>query len=97
MQRTSDLRIRSISPLISPQELVDRYPMTEASAATVVEGREAIKGILKRRDARLLAVVGPCSIHDYQAGLEYARRLAALKKRDDPANLFRLNANIPPA
>jgi 3-deoxy-7-phosphoheptulonate synthase len=81
VQRTSDLRIRSISPLISPQELVDRHPLTETSAATVVEGREAIKGILKHQDARLLAVVGPCSIHDYQAALEYARRLAALKKR----------------
>jgi 3-deoxy-7-phosphoheptulonate synthase len=81
VQRTSDLRIRSISPLISPQELLDRYPLTEAAVATVVEAREAVKRILKHQDRRILAVVGPCSIHDYQAALEYARRLQKLKRR----------------
>jgi 3-deoxy-7-phosphoheptulonate synthase len=81
VQKTSDLRIRSISPLISPQELLDRHPLSEKAAATVVECREAIRRILRRRDSRLLAVVGPCSIHDYQAALEYARRLRALQER----------------
>ena len=81
MQRTSDLRIRSISPLISPQELVDRLPLSEKAAAAVVECREAIRGILRHQDSRLLAVVGPCSIHDSQAALDYARRLKALQKR----------------
>lgn len=81
MQRTSDLRIRSIHPLISPQALVDRHPLSDRAAATVVEGREEIKRILRREDDRLLAVVGPCSIHDYRAALEYARRLAALRER----------------
>ena len=81
LQRTSDLRIRSLSPLVSPQALVDQFPLTEAAAATVVEGREEIKRILQREDDRLLAVVGPCSIHDYQAALEYARRLKTLRER----------------
>ncbi len=81
MQRTSDLRIRSISPLISPQELVDRHPLSERAAASVVACREAIRAILRREDPRLLAVVGPCSIHDYQAALEYARRLRTLQER----------------
>jgi 3-deoxy-7-phosphoheptulonate synthase len=81
MQRTSDLRIRSVSPLVSPQELADRYPLNEAAAATVVEGREAIRRIIRCQDPRLLAVVGPCSIHDYGAALEYARRLSELKER----------------
>lgn len=81
MQRTSDLRIRSIHPLISPQALMDRHPLSDRAAATVVEGREQIKRILRREDDRLLAVVGPCSIHDYRAALEYARRLAALRQR----------------
>ena len=81
MQRTSDLRIRSISPLISPQELIDRLPLSEKAAAAVVDCREAIRRILRREDSRLLAVVGPCSIHDVQAALEYARRLRALQER----------------
>jgi 3-deoxy-7-phosphoheptulonate synthase len=81
VQRTSDLRIRSISPLISPQELVDRHPLSEKAAATVVACREAIRRILRREDSRLLAVVGPCSIHDYQVAMEYARRLRVLQQR----------------
>ncbi len=81
VQRTSDLRIRSISPLISPQELVDRLPLSEKAAASVVACREAIRRILRREDSRLLAVVGPCSIHDYQAAVDYARRLRALQER----------------
>jgi 3-deoxy-7-phosphoheptulonate synthase len=60
---------------------VDRYPLTETAVATVVEGREAIKRILKHQDQRVLAVVGPCSIHDYRAALEYAQRLEKLKRR----------------
>ena len=81
MTKTSDLRISSIDPLISPQALKQRHPLTETSAATVVEGREAIKKILSRTDRRLLAVVGPCSIHDYAAAAEYAERLQRLKER----------------
>ncbi len=81
MQKTSDLRIRSVDPLISPLKLKEDLPLTEASAATVVGGREAIKRILSRQDPRLLAVVGPCSIHDYEAALEYAERLQTLKSR----------------
>lgn len=81
MTKTSDLRIRFIDPLISPQELKKKLPLTEGSAATVVESREVIKRILARQDERLLAVVGPCSIHDYKAAIEYARRLQALNER----------------
>jgi 3-deoxy-7-phosphoheptulonate synthase len=81
VQRTSDLRIRSISPLISPQQLLDRHPLSERAAAAVVACREAIRRILRREDSRLLAVVGPCSIHDYQAAVEYARRLRTLQER----------------
>ncbi len=81
MTKTSDLRIRFIDPLISPQELKKKLPLTEGSAATVVESREVIKRILARQDERLLAVVGPCSIHDYKAAIVYARRLQALNER----------------
>jgi 3-deoxy-7-phosphoheptulonate synthase len=81
LKKTSDLRIRFVDPLISPHELKKKFPLTDDSAATVVESRELIKRILVRQDERLLAVVGPCSIHDYKAAIDYARRLHALNER----------------
>jgi 3-deoxy-7-phosphoheptulonate synthase len=81
LKKTSDLRIRFVDPLISPHELKKKFPLTDDSAATVVESRELIKRILARQDERLLAVVGPCSIHDYKAAIDYARRLHALNER----------------
>jgi len=81
LKKTSDLRIRFVDPLISPLELKKKFPLPEDSAATVVESREVIKRILARQDDRLLAVVGPCSIHDYKAAIDYARRLQALNDR----------------
>ena len=81
MQRTSDVRIRSLVPLVSPADLVREYPITEAASTTVVTGREAVVRILNGEDRRLLCVVGPCSIHDEQAALEYAQRLLAVSRR----------------
>jgi len=81
MKPTRDLRIRSFEPLISPRELLRQFPLTERSAETVVAAREAIKAILRREDPRLLAVVGPCSIHDPAAALEYAHRLREAAER----------------
>jgi 3-deoxy-7-phosphoheptulonate synthase len=63
---------------VPPEELKQRLPLTERAAATVVEGRRTIEAILDRKDPRLFVVVGPCSIHDTVAGLDYARRLRAL-------------------
>lgn len=81
MKNTNDLRIVSTVPLVSPRELKLEYPMTEASNRTVVESREAVEAIVSGRDSRLLAIVGPCSIHDPIAAIDYARRLAELRKR----------------
>ena len=78
MQRTCDLRVVTNRPLLSPHELKEALPLSESAAATVVRGREAVQGILNRKDPRLLVVVGPCSIHDPSAAMEYAHRLAAL-------------------
>jgi 3-deoxy-7-phosphoheptulonate synthase len=78
LRQTSDLHIQSITPLIPPSELKAEYPMTEASNRTVWESREQVKRILSGTDDRLLAVVGPCSIHDPRAAIEYAERLAEL-------------------
>lgn len=78
MQPTQDLNVRNLIPLISPQLLKQELPMSQAANQTVVQSRETLKQILAGQDPRVLAIVGPCSIHDPQAALDYARRLQAL-------------------
>ncbi len=78
MERISDLRVITNRPLLAPRELKHALPISESAAATVVRGRNDVQRILRRQDPRLLVVVGPCSIHDTHAAMEYARRLAAL-------------------
>src|SRR5689334_21632085 len=80
MQATQELPIRAMSPLLPPLALKAELPMTEAVHRTVVEGRAAIRRILRREDHRLLVIVGPCSIHDPEAALEYATRLNTLRQ-----------------
>ena len=79
MQRTSDLRVVSNRQLLSPRELKAALPTSERANETVVAGRATVRAILRRKDPRLLVVVGPCSIHDPNAALEYAHRLAAMQ------------------
>lgn len=74
-QPTSDLRIRTARPLLSPAILEEDLPLDESGAAGIDAARHAIGDILNGRDHRLLAIVGPCSIHDPVAALEYAHRL----------------------
>ena len=76
--RTQDLRIRGTDPLISPKELKDEFPITEAAARTVVDCRETLQKIISGEDSRPVAIVGPCSIHNTDLGLEYARKLKTL-------------------
>jgi 3-deoxy-7-phosphoheptulonate synthase len=73
-----DLNVLSQAQLVSPETLHDELPLSDIARRNVIAGRNAIKGILDRTDPRLFVVVGPCSIHDPQAALEYGRRLAAL-------------------
>ena len=73
--RTDDLRISAIRALIAPQLLLEEMPMDAAALATVTNARQAVHRVLHGADDRLLVVVGPCSIHDSEAALEYARRL----------------------
>jgi 3-deoxy-7-phosphoheptulonate synthase len=80
MEQTKDLNVTDTVPLLPPGTMLQELPMTEAANRTVVEGREAIKRILRRKDRRLLVIVGPCSIHDPKATLEYARRLNELRQ-----------------
>jgi len=72
---TDDLRIEHLRPLLPPAILMEELPATAQACATVAQARSAIGRILRGQDDRLLVVVGPCSIHDPVAGLEYARRL----------------------
>jgi 3-deoxy-7-phosphoheptulonate synthase len=72
---TSDLRIRAQKPLIAPAVLEDELPLTDTAAETVAHARREAAAILTGADDRLLVVVGPCSIHDAPAALDYAARL----------------------
>ena len=78
---TSDLRISTARPLLSPAILEEDLPLLEAGATLVQAGRRAVGDILFGRDDRLLAIVGPCSIHDPAAALDYAKKLKPVADR----------------
>ena len=75
MQQTDDLRIREILELTPPAHLLREYPVSDTASNTVATSRKAMHQILHGKDDRLIVVVGPCSIHDTSAALEYARLL----------------------
>jgi 3-deoxy-7-phosphoheptulonate synthase len=77
-QRTGDLRIESFRPLLPPAILVEELPLGDKGSETVSRARDAVSAILNGRDDRLVIVVGPCSIHDPVAAIDYARRLRRL-------------------
>jgi 3-deoxy-7-phosphoheptulonate synthase len=79
-QDLENINVTSFAPMPTPEELHAKLPLSEHAAAVVDAGREALKNILDRKDDRLIIVVGPCSIHDPIAGLDYARRLKALQE-----------------
>ena len=81
MIKTNNLKITGITPIIAPADLRQVFPISAASAEFVNKSREQLKEILQRRDKRLMVVVGPCSIHDPDAAVEYAGRLSALSRR----------------
>jgi len=78
--KTRDLRVEGYRPLIPPAILLDELPLSETGSRTVASAREEVVRILDRDDDRLIVVVGPCSVHDVDAGMDYARRLAMLAK-----------------
>jgi 3-deoxy-7-phosphoheptulonate synthase len=75
---TSNIRIDNIKPLSPPRSYIEAQPITPKIAEIVLEARAAIENIGNRTDPRMVMLVGPCSIHDEKAGLEYAERLAVL-------------------
>jgi 3-deoxy-7-phosphoheptulonate synthase len=81
MMRTSNLKIKSITPIIAPADLRQVFPISAPGSEFVAASRDQIKNILNGRDPRLMVVVGPCSIHDPNSALDYAERLARLSKQ----------------
>ena len=76
-----DLRIREIKALNTPAEIMREFPRTDTATRTVSRARQALQGIVHGDDDRLAVVIGPCSIHDPEAAMDYAGRLAALRER----------------
>ena len=79
--QNDDIRIDEIKELLPPIAILERFPATEQASATVFNARNNIHNILTRKDDRLLVVIGPCSIHDPVAALEYGQRLVALREQ----------------
>ncbi|MES1172537.1 MAG: 3-deoxy-7-phosphoheptulonate synthase [Bacteroidota bacterium] len=80
-RRTDDVRVGAIRPLVSPETIIDELPADDRVATAIERGRRAVAAILAGDDDRLLVVVGPCSIHDVGAAMEYGRRLKAVADR----------------
>ena len=78
-----DINVLSAETLMTPAQLKNKLPVSERAMTTVREGRRTIKNILNRTDPRLFLVVGPCSIHDTKAALDYAERLKKLAAEVD--------------
>lgn len=81
MKQVDDRHILRVRPLISPAVLADEIPITDAAGLAVEKWRGEVEAILDGRDSRLLVIVGPCSVHDTQAVLDYARQLKARTDR----------------
>ncbi|MBC3920308.1 3-deoxy-7-phosphoheptulonate synthase AroG [Undibacterium sp. CY18W] len=81
MQRTDDLRIREMKELVPPSHLIREFACSEKASETAANARTALHRILHGQDDRLMVVIGPCSIHDTKAAMEYAHRLAAERGR----------------
>jgi 3-deoxy-7-phosphoheptulonate synthase len=75
---TSNIRVTDLQPLSSPRSFIDSQPITPEIAKVVTDARSSIENIEQGRDDRMVMLVGPCSIHDEKAGLEYAKKLAVI-------------------
>ena len=78
---TRDVHIESTEPRITPIDLVNKLPITPQIERTVISGRDQVRSILNGQDKRLMMIVGPCSIHNEEAALEYAQRLVDFSKK----------------
>ncbi|MGF1756042.1 3-deoxy-7-phosphoheptulonate synthase AroG [Vibrio makurazakiensis] len=79
MFQTDDVRINKVKELLPPVAVLEKFPATETASSTTFESRKAIHNILEDNDDRLLVIVGPCSIHDPEAAIEYGKKLKVLR------------------
>ena len=81
MDKLNNVNISEVQKLIPPKKLKELYPLTEDLANSILDSRKEISDILTGKDDRLLAIVGPCSIHDTEAAMEYAEKINVLRKK----------------
>ncbi len=81
MHKTDELRTARIDTLVTPEELAQQLPVGSTVAENVTASRKRIERILSGDDKRLLVIVGPCSIHDIDAAVDYAQRLATMRDK----------------
>jgi 3-deoxy-7-phosphoheptulonate synthase len=81
LNRIDDLRITQVRPLLPPAILLEEIPISERASEVVASTRQAIANVVAGSDPRLVIVVGPCSIHDTAAAVEYAQRLLPIRER----------------
>ena len=77
----NNVNVQSQQILSTPQTIKEEIPVPDDAVTTIVDGRKVVENILDRKDKRLLVVVGPCSIHDTEAAIDYAQRLSSLSKK----------------
>ncbi|MCG7656198.1 3-deoxy-7-phosphoheptulonate synthase AroG [Wielerella bovis] len=81
LQKTDDVRIQAVAELLPPIAHLYELPISDAAAELVVKTRQEISDLVHGKDNRLLVIIGPCSIHDTKAAMEYAQRLLPLRKK----------------
>lgn len=81
LKKTHDLHVEKFIQLVSPRALEKELPMTRKATKTILTGRETIENILSKKDKRILVIVGPCSIHEIKAAVEYAKKLNRLRPK----------------
>lgn len=79
--KTDELRTQPLGPMPTPAELSSQYPVTDEIADKIAHARKQVEAILTGEDKRLLVIVGPCSVHDTDAALDYAQRLNAVQEK----------------
>lgn len=79
--KTDELRTQPLGPMPTPAELGSAHPITDDVAERIAESRRQIEKILIGEDDRLLVIVGPCSVHDTDAALDYAKRLSDIQEQ----------------
>ena len=79
--KTDELRTTYIDQVITPSQLVKEFPLSDNAAKQLINNRREIEAIIEGKDKRLLVIIGPCSIHDTSAALDYARRLKPLQEQ----------------